>query len=81
VIVHLFPSPDFLLKLAALANLMRLSLTKGARDPVRCCVAGNPVREPVVIWFPLSLLLLDAKLLLLLFLAGYGWHHLGKTLT
>jgi hypothetical protein len=31
MMVHLSPSPNFLLKLVALANFMRLSLMKGAR--------------------------------------------------
>jgi len=38
-----YATPDFLLILAALANFMRLSLTKAAHvDVGECCVAENP---------------------------------------
>jgi hypothetical protein len=38
-----YATPDFLSKLVALANFMRLSLLKAARvADGECCVAGNP---------------------------------------
>ena len=40
--LHCAP-PDFLLRLVALANFMRLSLLKAANVAAgECCVAGNP---------------------------------------
>jgi hypothetical protein len=80
MVLHLSPSPDFLLKLGAPANFMRLSLMKGARAALSGA-AWQEIRfaSRLSSGFSLSLLLLDAKLLRLLFLAGYGWHHLGIT--
>jgi hypothetical protein len=38
--------PDFLLRLVALADLMRLSLReRRTRGFVQCCVPGNPGRD------------------------------------
>jgi hypothetical protein len=81
MIVHPSPSPDFLLKLVALANFMRLSLMKGARAALSGA-AQQEIRfaSPLSSGFLSKSLFSDANLPLLFFFAGYGWHHLGITL-